>query len=277
MVDTRLPQPSGSFRWVQAEAGLALVCSALDSWPHLITTREWQLGNPSSSDAAAGWEEVARAMSVARADLIHLRQVHGSMVFVRRSGAAASEASEADIIISSDPRAAIAVKAADCVPLLLADERSGVVAAAHAGWRGLSIRVPAVAVAALRREFDSRPADLTAVIGPSIGACCYEVGGDVLQRFQRTGATVDQVARWFHQVPQPSDLNPSLANLPGPRADHWYFDAWRATADQLQGSGVAADRIHTAALCTASHPNLLCSYRRDGAPAGRLVAAIRAR
>ena len=59
------------------------------------------------------------------------------------------------------------------------------------------------------------------------------------------------------------------------RAEHWFFDAWTATRDQLESAGVPADQIYAAELCTASHPEVLCSYRRDGASAGRTAAAIR--
>src|SRR4029078_13150461 len=84
---------------------------------------------------------------------------------------------------SNDPLVAIAIQTADCVPLLLADSRSGAVAAAHAGWRGLAAGVPAAAVSALARAFDARPADLVAAVGPSIAAPSYAVGPDVAERF----------------------------------------------------------------------------------------------
>jgi copper oxidase (laccase) domain-containing protein len=61
----------------------------------------------------------------------------------------------------------------------------------------------------------------------------------------------------------------------GDRAGHWYFDGWQAARDQLESAGVPAAQIHLCALCTASHPGLLCSYRREGKGAGRIVAAIR--
>jgi hypothetical protein len=59
------------------------------------------------------------------------------------------------------------------------------------------------------------------------------------------------------------------------REGHWVFDLWAAARDQLRAAGVREDRIFVAELCTASHPDALCSYRRDGSAAGRMAAAIR--
>jgi len=150
------------------------------------------------------------------------------------------------------------------------------VAAAHAGWRGLAAGVPRVTVEALEREFGSRPADLAVAAGPSIGACCYEVSADVRRHFEAAGFHGADLARWFHTRPQPTATNPSLPGLPPtPRAEHWYFDCWAAVRDGLAAAGVPRDQIFVAELCTASHPGALCSYRRDGAPAGRMAATIR--
>jgi YfiH family protein len=164
--------------------------------------------------------------------------------------------------VTDDPSVALAVQTADCVPLLIADRRTGSIAAAHAGWRGLAAHVPRVAVEALGRAFDSHPGDLVAAIGPSISAPRYEVGADVRIRFEQAGYSSGQLARWF-----------SPAERPG----HWFFDAWCAAYDQLAEAGLAAPQVHVAALCTASHPDVFCSYRRDGKGAGRIAGAIRAR
>jgi YfiH family protein len=262
-----LPKPNDGFAWVQAAAGPALVCGALQRFAdHLFTTRAWALGSAPGPDPGSAWEEVARALGVNPARLIRAHQVHGASVVVRRasrdapSPATPDDLPEADILVSNDARLALAIQTADCVPLLIADRRTGAVAAAHAGWRGLAARVPAVAVEALTREFGSRPADLVAAIGPSISAARYEVGADVRERFAASGCS--QMARWF------SDAD---------RRSHWYFDGWRSARDLLEAAGVPAAQIHAAGLCTASHPDLLCSYRRDGKGSGRFAGAIRPR
>jgi polyphenol oxidase len=261
------PQPSDGFAWVQAPGGEALVCLPLLGLArHLFTTRAWTLGFTRDADDAAAWDEVAGALSVSRAHLIRVHQVHGAAVVVCREGeqvavdAAGSAAGDADIILSNDPGLALAIQTADCIPLLVADRRIGAVAAAHAGWRGLAAGVPMTTVEAMTREFGSRPADLVAAIGPSISAPAYEVGKDVWERFAAAGFSADQLARWFRG---------------GARADHWHFDGWQATREQLDAAGIPADQVHLSALCTATDP-AFCSYRRDGAGAGRVAAAIRA-
>ena len=191
-----------------------------------------------------------------------MRQVHGASVVVHRAGSAlAASRADADIIVTDDGTVALAIQTADCVPLLLADTRTGSVGAAHAGWRGLAAGVPSIAVRALTHAFGSRPEDLVAAIGPSISAERYEVGGDVRARFAAKPFSTPDLEQWF---------------APADRPDHWFFDGWESTSAQLVSAGVHPDRVHLAALCTATHPDLLCSYRRDGEGAGRMAAVIRA-
>jgi polyphenol oxidase len=271
------PQPSGSFEWAQAGGGAALRCRTLSALAdHLFTTRPWRLGSQAPDARDEGWAEVAAAMAVDPADLGRLHQVHGANAIVVARGARAPWP-PADIQVTGDSSVALAVQTADCLPILLADPRTGAVAAAHAGWRGLAARVPEAAVGALVQEFGSRPSDLVAAIGPAIGACCYEVGIDVREAFRAAGfADEAQAARWFFDEPQPTAVNPSLPSVSGPRRpNHWFFDSWAAARYQLERACVPADRIYIAALCTASHPDLFCSYRRDGRPAGRMAGVIR--
>jgi hypothetical protein len=258
------PQPSGRFEWVQAAGGPALVCGALRPFAdHVFTTRAWALGShPRTQDE--DWQPVATGLGVEPARLARMHQVHGAAVVVRRVADAPRLAGEslpdADILTSDDPSLALAVQTADCVPVLIADRVTGAVAAAHAGWRGLAARVPGVTVAALARELGSAPADLIAAIGPCISVERYEVGRDVRTRFLAAGFPAEAMARWFR---------------PGARPEHWLFDGTRSVRDQLEAAGLQAGSIHSSGLCTATYPDLLCSYRRDGAGAGRLAAAIR--
>ncbi len=270
------PQPDDGFMWVQAPGGPALVCRALEPVAaHLFTTREWHLGSTPAGHRDDGWRDVAAAMGVASHCLSRAHQVHGATVIVQ-PGRDEAPVPEGDVIIGIDAAFALAIQMADCVPLLVADRRTGAVAAAHAGWRGMAARVPHLTVAALGRQFGSRPEDLIAAIGPSIGACCYEVGADVRGAFATAGFGDRDLDRWFTAAPQPSETNPSMPGLSQTRrSDHWFFDGWAATRHQLEHAGVPVSQIHVASVCSASHPQTFCSYRRDGRAAGRMAAAIR--
>lgn len=252
-----LPKTSGDFQWVQEPWGAALRCAPLAALaPHGFSTRALALDGVGDADPQS-WEMLARAFGVGVEGLVRMRQVHGAEVFETPGGtrppARPDEWPEADIAISRDPTLLLTVRAADCVPTLLADRRTGAVAAIHAGWKGTAAGAVQVAVRALERTYGSTPLDLIAAVGPSIGPCCYEVGGDLARHFT---AHPDAPA-WFS-----SDTTPRL-------------DLWRATRDQLERAGVPAPQIHVCELCTFDHAALLHSYRRDGKAAGRLVAAIR--
>jgi YfiH family protein len=163
---------------------------------------------------------------------------------------------EADALLTDDGRRAVAVRVADCAPILIASASRRAVAAVHAGWRGTAARVVASAVTALELEFGCRPEDLVVAIGPLIRACCYEVGPSTRQVF--VGPEAD---RWF---------------LPG-RQDRLQLDVARANRDQLQAAGVLDAHIYDSGLCTACHPGAFYSYRKEGAVAGRLMGIIRPR
>ncbi len=268
---------------MQLPGGPALVCRPLEaSASNLFTTRRWRLGvSGAPSGTADLWEDVASAMDVDSARLSRLRQVHGTAVVSRRRGEAPGNGNalpEADIVMTDEPAVALAVQTADCVPMLIADPRAGAVAAVHAGWRGLAARAAAAAVERLASDFGSRAQDLVVAIGPAIGWCCYEVGPDVREQFERAAFPPEQLERWFSREPVRSDVNPPMTGLaPGRRDGHWFFDAARSARDQLISAGLPAAQIFVSGLCTASHGDVFCSYRRDGSPAGRLAAAVRLR
>jgi YfiH family protein len=166
---------------------------------------------------------------------------------------------EADAVISDVPGLVVGVQVADCVPLLMADRHSRVVAAVHAGWRGTCANIAGTTVRAILNEFATAPADLVVAIGPSIGRCCYEVGPDVMDAFRRAGASDTQLASWF------------AASSP----THSRLDLWTVNHDQLVAAGVPSANVHSSNLCTKTHLEWFDSYRADGAKAGRMAALIR--
>jgi polyphenol oxidase len=199
-------------------------------------------------------------MGVAADDLLLIRQVHGAGVaMASRDRRHPWLRPEADVIVTDDPTAAVGVRVADCVPILLAADSGAAVAAIHAGWRGMARRAAIAGVHALQERFGIRPERLVAAIGPSIGPCCYEVGSATRDAFREAGHHDALVDRWF----QPA------------QAGKFHLDLWRAAQDQLEGSGVLPANIHTAGLCTKTHEGVFHSYRADGDQTGRNLGAIR--
>ena len=247
-----LPQPSGDFEWTQESWGAALRCRPLDAVArHCFSTRDLALEGVLAAPAPA-WASLARAFDVPLDSVVRMHQVHCADVFQADKANGASWP-EADIAVTDDPAVALSVRTADCVPILLADRRGGAVAAIHAGWKGTAAGAAIVAVQSLTSRYGTKPEDVIAAVGPSIGPCCYEVGSELAGHF----SSHPEAPTWFSQDETP------------------HLDLWRASRDQLARAGVPHSQIHVCALCTFDHPALFHSYRRDGKSAGRLVAAIK--
>ena len=254
-----LPDLPETFYWTQSSCGVVLKCRPLDTVArHLFTTRDLDLSSPGA------WAQVRDALGVSR--VATLVQVHGNTV-VPLHGAAVTvlERCEGDALVSDDPEIAVAVRVADCVPLLLADPETGAVAAVHAGWRGTAGSVAAAAVRSLTSGWGTRPEDLVAAIGPSIGACCYEVGSELVDAFAVAGHPRHLIDRWF-LAPPGGRGNRNAAALA--------LDVAGANRDQLVLAGVRPENIFTCGLCTAEHLELLTSYRVEKESAVRLAGAI---
>jgi len=173
-----------------------------------------------------------------------LKQIHSDRVL--EAYAAADRFAEGDALVTNVPGLRIGVRTADCVPILIADQRTRVVAAVHAGWRGTAENIVSQAVNAMITRYGSQRKDLHAAIGPSIGPCCYEVGPDVASRFNA----------WRQQ----SDLR---LDLPG------------INERQLTEAGVPD--IWVACECTFCHPRRYFSFRREKEEAGRMISFLGAR
>src|SRR5438270_152716 len=148
MSDRKLRRTSANFCEARRGAAVqlgnlrALVCLPVQPFAnHFFTTREWRLGEP-QSDAADGWIQVAAHASVPVHQLGRLRQVHGSdvVMYKQHQRVPGGATPNGDIVLTDNPSVALAVQAADCVPMLVVDRRRQTVAAAHAGWRGLASR-----------------------------------------------------------------------------------------------------------------------------------------
>jgi YfiH family protein len=200
--------------------------------------------------------------------LYQTKQVHGRSVLRADGDPALMLGYEADALIA-DPgsRAAVAVRVADCVPILIADPGSGRVAAVHAGWRGVVADVVGATVRHLgaRESGSSTPREaggFVAAIGPCIGACCFEVSEEVAVSIARTTAEGVITRRDEH--------------------GKCFVDLRSAVRTQLRALGLSDTRIDDVpgrgrSGCTKCESALFYSYRRDGDASGRLIAAIVAR
>ena len=159
---------------------------------------------------------------------------------------------ETDALITNLRGVCIAVKTADCVPVILFDPRRKVVAVIHAGWRGTAQGIVSKAIKKLVEEFGSDPADLIGGIGPSISPGVYEVGADVHNQFD---------PEFLY------DTNPAIP-------DKRLLNLWKANHHQLIGGGVSSKKIEIAELCTWSDCDRFFSARRDGAKTGRMATGI---
>lgn len=251
-----LPTPPADFHWTAEPWGPMLRCRALDAIAqHGFTSRQLQL-RPNER-AGEVWAHVAASVGCPAPRLGRVRQVHGAAVRVVRASELDHPVPDADAAVTKDRGVAVAVVAADCVPILIADPDTGAVAAVHAGWRGTAANVVAATVATLTREWDVAPASLVAAIGPSIGPCCYAVGPELVTAFAAAGHAPAQLARWFTT-----------------ESDRLVLDLWAANRDSLLDAGLQAESIHVAGLCTQTHRDVFESFRADGDRAGRMAAII---
>lgn len=190
------------------------------------------------------------------------RQTHGARVHVvapcdRGKGRfpAFDGFPETDALATNHLEIAVGVIVADCVPILLYDPEHHALAVVHAGWRGTVSGIVAHSVQEMERAYGTNPSALLAGIGPSIGPCCYEVGGEVIAAWrQRAGVTGDDAVRRVKSS--------------------YHFDLWAANREVLTASGVPEDRIEVSGVCVRCTIERYFSYRASGqgaAQAGRML------
>ncbi len=176
--------------------------------------------------------------------------VHGDGVLVYKQPRSPEQTPplQGDIILTNRPDVTLFMRYADCVPVLLVDPVKKAIALAHAGWKGTVLKVAKKAVEALGTQYGSRPEDVLAAIGPSIGPEHYEVGQDVVDRVQAAFGT------------EASSLLPQVNGSP-------HFDLWSANRIALQQAGV--EQIEVAGICTYKHRDDWFSHRGDNGKTGR--------
>lgn len=200
---------------------------------------------------------MAAALGVEPGRLLTAYQSHSPRVVVAEAPWTSEARPQADAIVTRMRALAIGVTTADCGPVLLADPRTGVIGAAHAGWRGALTGILEATIAAMERLGASRR-QIRAAIGPMIRQANYEVGPDLVARFR---AEDPASSRFF---------------APASRDAHAMFDLAGYVAARLQRAGVT--EVEDLGVCTYGDPERFFSYRRTThraeADYGRHVNAI---
>ena len=179
------------------------------------------------------------------------KQVHGSQVLIC-SDAGSLHDVEADILLTTTAKVPVAVRTADCVPILLADAQSGVAAAVHAGWRGTVLQVVQTAISTMCTH-GALTENILASIGPCIGSCCFEINHDIAQQLHAACGS-------------------DVSNNQGERQ---FGDLVKANYLQMMKMDVRETNIELNAHCTVCHaqPDYF-SYRRDNGVTGRQLSII---
>lgn len=192
--------------------------------------------------------------------LVEVHQMHGNGVCVVRNGSPApidvdGHDVKADAIVTDDPRRLAAIRVADCTPVLIASGDGRIVAAVHAGWRGVVGAIVAPTIFAMR-ELGARPAAMAAAVGPCIGPDSFEVGPEVADEFHRVFGT-----RTPH-VRAAGSTGKALVDLKG------------ALKEQLIAAGLAPERVDVLPHCTMREHADFFSHRRERGVTGRMVGVI---
>ena len=183
--------------------------------------------------------------SVPPPQLTTAKQIHSALV-LDACGRKGEQIGDGDAIVSAEPGVAIGIRTADCVPILVADPKTRIVAAVHAGWRGTAANIIGATVEQLRLR-GCQPQDLCVAIGPSIGSCCYEVSTDVARKFD-SWRSAD------------ADGEKSTLDLPA------------INETQLLEAGVR--QIWKSGECTYCNAECFFSFRREKEQAGRMLSFV---
>jgi YfiH family protein len=180
------------------------------------------------------------------------RQVHGTTVEHATDDQSWRECDCCDALWSDQEQVALGIKIADCLPISILDPVHGVIANIHSGWRGTVQQITRVTIETLRARTPFHPHGSYAYLGPSIRACCFEVGEEVVDQF--TASYGDVTAHTDRTRGKPR-LN--VAGL---------------TIDVLRRAGFRDERIDDSGLCTRCDGSIFHSFRRDGGRGGRNLA-----
>ncbi len=195
------------------------------------------------------------ALDVAPKQAVSCHLIHSAHVLTINRANQQPVMGQADGLITADPDIYLAMRFGDCTPLIFFDPVRNAVGLAHAGWRGTMKNVAGTTVKAMNRQLGCQPENIIAMIGPTIGPCCYEVGLEVITAAQQVFLEAD-----------------TLFSQRNGDADHAHFDLWEANRRQLAGAGVG--QIIQSELCTACRTDEFFSHRAERGRTGRFGVII---
>ncbi|MGQ9618234.1 MAG: peptidoglycan editing factor PgeF [Candidatus Aminicenantia bacterium] len=182
-------------------------------------------------------DEVISNLGENGSKLITIKQIHSSKVL--RIGRDMENLPTGDGLITNEIELFVGIKTADCLSILIVDEKKRAVGALHAGWRGTLKEIVKEGIKRMSEEFGSNPSDLIAILGPSISICCYEIGEDV-----------EKI------------LKNSFSEFLEYRNNKVFFNLREANKNLLLESGVREEKIFDVSLCTKCEGDLFFSHRR---------------
>jgi YfiH family protein len=188
-----------------------------------------------------------KAISAENVPIVSAKQTHSTeRCTIESKQEAYAPQPECDALITRLKGVLLGIQTADCLPILIADTRSGVFAAIHAGWRGTAGRITERTISDLMLVHGVNPRDCLAALGPAACVDCYEVGDDVIERYKKEFG-------YWHNL---------LVNFKENGKAH--LDVREANIQQLRFCGFSDDRIHVAEYCTMHQNELFFSYRKEG-------------
>jgi YfiH family protein len=203
--------------------------------------------NDSEDNILANTNKIFKACGMDRNRMVYLNQIHSDKFFhVTEENYMDTRGEQGDALITSVKGIAIGVFTADCVPVILVDSKNKTAAVIHAGWKGTYQNIVRKVLRYMIDEIGADTVDIEAVIGPSIGPCCFEVGAEVAEKF----------------------------NFVHIKDGKHYVDLWKENAKQIMECGVPMEKITLSNLCTMCREDLFFSYRRDSGKTGRLGTFI---
>lgn len=209
------------------------------------------------SNVEENYRRICEAIGVNSEDLVYSDQVHDTKIHCVTKENANQKLSGIDGLITNEPNIPLVTFFADCVPLFFLDPREKVIALAHAGWRGTVGKIGKKVVDLMEDQYHSKREDIYAAIGPSIGACCFEVGEEVAEEFKKIFPKKEIISK---------EINGKC-----------YIDLWRANQITLLESDISQERITITDLCTKCNKDYFFSHRGHHGKRGTMAAIMELR